>query len=270
MTALLRRYSIRARLIALGVLPLVLILVVAMVAILGFTSYTAASEQAARSADISNDAQSLQYQAADYNGWQTAYAYDVARGVKGAAEDTADSRKAFLASGAEVARKLDLLKANTDLSDAETAELKKTEAAIASFNDVDKQIIGLYRTGAPADAAKASDLVLTTEIKNYNDAAASLQSLVNSATQKLQADVADASAAATRNKVIIIVVLLLGVVLVGSIVFAVIHSITRPLIGLRDRLDAIANGDGDLTARCPRAGARDQPARSGIRRDRGR
>ena len=36
------------------------------------------------------------------NGWQTAYAFDVIRGVKGAAEDTADSRKAFLASGVKI------------------------------------------------------------------------------------------------------------------------------------------------------------------------
>jgi len=249
MSALLRRFSIRARLIALGVLPLVLILVVSMVAVLGFTSDTAASEAVASSADISNDAQSLQYQAADYNGWQTAYAYDVTRGVKGAYEDTADSRKAFLASGAEVARKLDLLKANTALTDAETVQVKKAEAAITAFNDVDKQIIDLFRTGTTTSNAKATELVLTTEITNYNNAAAAMQTLVNSATDQLKADVADASSAAARNKIVVIVVVLLGILLVGGIVFAVIRSITRPLLGLRDRLDAIANGDGDLTVR---------------------
>ena len=249
MTALLRRFSIRARLIALAVLPLVLIAVVALVAVLGFSSDTAASQKAASSADISNDAQSLQYQAADYNGWQTAYAFDVIRGVKGAAEDNADSRKAFLASGKEIQRKLDLLKTNTDLTAEETSSLNKAEAAIVAFNDVDKQVVEGYRSGKPAGIAKANDLVLTTEITNYNTAAASLQTLVDSATAKLKADVADAESGAARNKAIVIAVVLLGIVLVGLIVLAVIRSITTPLVGLRDRLADIADGDGDLTAR---------------------
>jgi len=249
MTALLRRFSIRARLIALAVLPLVLIAVVALVAVLGFSSDTAASQKAASSADISNDAQSLQYQAADYNGWQTAYAFDVIRGVKGAAEDNADSRKAFLASGKEIQRKLDLLKTNTDLTAEETSSLNKAEAAIVAFNDVDKQVVEGYRSGKPAGIAKANDLVLTTEITNYNPAAASLQTLVDSATAKLKADVADAESGAARNKAIVIAVVLLGIVLVGLIVLAVIRSITTPLVGLRDRLADIADGDGDLTAR---------------------
>ena len=99
MTGFLRRFSIRSRLIALAAAPLALLAVVSLVAVIGFNSDVNATDQAARSGDISFDAGQLQYQAADYNGWQTAYAFDVIRGVKGAAEDTADSRKAFLASG---------------------------------------------------------------------------------------------------------------------------------------------------------------------------
>ncbi len=199
----------------------------------------------------SGDAQSLQYQAADYNGWQTAYAFDVIRGVKGAAEDPADSRKAFLASGQEIQRKLNLLKSNTDLTPDEAAALTKADAAIVAFNDVDKQVVGNYRAGTPAGIAKANDLVLTTEIANDNTAAASLQTLVDSATAKLKADVADAESGAARNKAIVIAVVLIGMLLVGLIVLAVIRSITTPLVALRDRLADIADGDGDLTARVP-------------------
>jgi methyl-accepting chemotaxis protein len=254
MTALLRRFSIRARLIALAVLPLVLIVIVALVAVLGFSSDTSASEKAAAAADIANDAQSLQYQTADYNGWQTAYAFDVARGVKGAAEDTGDSRKAFLVSGQEVQRKLDLLKANTDLSADETANLAKVEAAITAFNDVDKDVIANYRTGTASSIDKANQLVLTSEITNYNAAASNLQKLVDSTTASLKASVADAAASANRNKVIVISVVLLGIILVGLIVLAVIRSITAPLVGLRSRLSDIADGDGDLTARVDEEG----------------
>ena len=114
MVDFLRRYPIRARLLLIGALPLALSAVVALVAVLGFSGSVSASASAAESSAKAKDALAMKYQAADWNGWQTAYAYDVMRGVKGAYEDTADSRKAFLASGAEVTRKLDLLKANTD------------------------------------------------------------------------------------------------------------------------------------------------------------
>jgi methyl-accepting chemotaxis protein len=133
---------------ALAVLPL------ALVAVHGFSSDTNATETVAASADVANDAQSLQYQAADYNGWQTAHPFDVLRGVKGAAQDTADSRQAILASGATLQKKLALLEANTLTAD-ETALVKAAKDAIAAFDETDKQVIDGYRSGTPAGIDKA-------------------------------------------------------------------------------------------------------------------
>ena len=254
MTAFLRRFTIRVRLIALAVLPLALVAVVALVAVLGFSSDTNATETVAASADVANDAQSLQYQAADYNGWQTAYAFDVLRGVKGAADDTADSRKAFLASGATLQKKLALLEANTLTAD-ETALVKTAKDAIAAFDETDTQVIDGYRSGTPAGIDKANTLVLTTEITNYNNAAAAMQKLTDLSTAALKTAVSDASADAGHNKVVVLLVLLLGLVLVGVVVLAVIRSITTPLVALRDRLADIADGDGDLTARVEEDGS---------------
>lgn len=254
MTAFLRRFTIRVRLIALAVLPLTLVAVVALVAVLGFSSDTNATETVAASADVANDAQSLQYQAADYNGWQTAYAFDVLRGVKGAADDTADSRKAFLASGATLQKKLALLEANTLTAD-ETALVKTAKDAIAAFDETDTQVIDGYRSGTPAGIDKANTLVLTTEITNYNNAAAAMQKLTDLSTAALKTAVSDASADAGHNKVVVLLVLLLGLVLVGVVVLAVIRSITTPLVALRDRLADIADGDGDLTARVEEDGS---------------
>ena len=254
MTAFLRRFTIRVRLIALAVLPLTLVAVVALVAVLGFSSDTNATETVAASADVANDAQSLQYQAADYNGWQTAYAFDVLRGVKGATDDTADSRKAFLASGATLQKKLALLEANTLTAD-ETALVKTAKDAIAAFDETDTQVIDGYRSGTPAGIDKANTLVLTTEITNYNNAAAAMQKLTDLSTAALKTAVSDASADAGHNKVVVLLVLLLGLVLVGVVVLAVIRSITTPLVALRDRLADIADGDGDLTARVEEDGS---------------
>ena len=220
MTAFLRRFSIRSRLIALAAAPLALVAIVSLVAVVGFTSDTKATAEVARSADISSDAASLQYQAADYNGWQTAYAFDVIRGVKGAAEDTADSRKAFLASGSLIDEDIARLDANTDLTAEEQALVAKAKTALKAFADVDVQVDALYKEGTPASIQKANDLVLGAEIKNYNDAAAAMASMVKVANEQLAADVQAASDNAARNKMITIVVLLLGIVLVG--VFVVI------------------------------------------------
>ena len=107
----------------------------------------------------------------------------------------------------------------------------------------------LYKDGTPAAWAKANDLVLTTEIKNYTDAADAMASLVKLSGDNLAADVQNANDTATRNKAIVIIVFLLGIVLVGVFVVAVIRSISAPIGELRDRLQDISDGEGDLTAR---------------------
>jgi methyl-accepting chemotaxis protein len=249
MTGFLRRFTIRARLIALAILPLVLIAVVALVAVSGFNSDTASTAKVARSADIASDAASLQYQTADYNGWQTAYAFDAVRGIKNAADDNGDSRKAFLASGKLIDDKLARLNSNADLSPAELAEIKSAEQALAAFKKTDVDVQAGYKSGTAAGFAKASDLVIGAEIQNYNAAAAAMQKLVDSSNATLAADVAAASDGAARNKTIVLTVLVIGIVVVGFFVFAIIRSITTPVAALRDRLHDIANGDGDLTAR---------------------
>ncbi len=249
MTGFLRRFSIRSRLVALAAAPLALLAVVSLVAVMGFSADTSATERVARSADIAFDAGQLQYQAADYNGWQTAYAFDVIRGVKGAAEDGADSRKAFLASGALIDEKIGLLEANADLSTEETALVAKAKAALSAFKELDVQVDALYKQGTPEAWQKANDLVLGPEIKNYNDAAAAMGTMVKVANEALTADAQAANDGAARNKAVVLLVLVIGVVLVGIFVVAVIRSISSPISELRDRLKDISDGEGDLTAR---------------------
>jgi methyl-accepting chemotaxis protein len=254
MTGFLRRFTIRARLIALAVLPLALIAVVAAVAVTGFGTDTTATQKVARSADIASDAASLQYQAADYNGWQTAYAFDAIRGIKNAADDNGDSRKAFLGSQKLLEQKLATLQANPDLTDAESADVKAAADAIAAFKKADADVQTGYQSGTPAGIAKSNDLVIGAEIQNYNAAAAAMQKLVNSSNAQLAADVQGASDSASRNKVVVLTVLIVGMLVVGFVVIAMIRSITEPVGALRDRLHDIANGDGDLTARVPEDG----------------
>ena len=70
----------------------------------GATGLVATAQLSAATARV-GDAQSLtadagtaRFRTADFNGWQTAYAFDIARGTPAATSDDGASRKAFLAS----------------------------------------------------------------------------------------------------------------------------------------------------------------------------
>jgi methyl-accepting chemotaxis protein len=254
MVAFLRRSPIRIRLIVLAVVPFVLILGLAALAITGFATQVDASTTAATSSRLSAEALDLKYQAADFNGWQTAYAFDVIRGVKNAYDDNADSRKAFLASGATLNTKLAALAADPALTPDQAALAATARAGYTAFMDVDAQVVTGYKQSTTASVAEANKLVLTTEIDNYTKIATALDQLSTSLETQAATDVADASSSAARSKVVMIVVVLLGVLLVGTIVALVIRSITSPLESLRARIADIADGDGDLRARVPEDG----------------
>ncbi len=215
----------------------------------------AAAEKSALSTSVDNQSTDLKYQAADWNGWQTAYAFDVIRGVKNATADTATSRAPFLASRAQLDKKLADMSATPGLPGAEAL------AAVKAFHEVDAQVFAAYNLGTPAGAAQANDLVLTTEITNHTTIATALESLGAAASDRAAADAAASDAA--RSKVAVLVVLvvlgvlvvsLLGVLLVGVVVALVIRSITTPLTQLRARLCEIADGEGDLTVRVDEQG----------------
>ncbi len=146
-------------------------------------------------------------------------------------------------------RKLTAFEARTDLTAEQSGFVADARTSVDAFVTVDGQIVTLYSSGAAADKIKADELVLTTEIENYNAAAAALGKLADATSAQATADVQAATDAAARSKIIMIALVVLGIVLVGLTVLAVVRSISRPLLALRDRLAAIADGEGDLTAR---------------------
>jgi methyl-accepting chemotaxis protein len=254
MIAFLRRFPIRHRLIVLGIVPLALALALSVLAVTGFSSQVSAatlSGEASRMAQLGLDAK---YQAADWNGWQTAYAFDVIRGVKGATDDSASSRAAFLASQKQLTDKLTALAAETDLTAEQSALVAQAQEGLKAFSDVDNQVISAYRANTPASVAEANKLVLTTEIDNYTKTATALDNLSKNLQAQAVADSVAASDSASRSKVITIVAVIAGVLVVGLFVLVVIRSISKPLESLRARLADISDGEGDLTQRIPLEG----------------
>src|SRR5690242_12215871 len=60
----------------------------------------AATAELAVAADLQHDALTAKFRTADFNGWQSGYAFDIQRGVKNADQDTVGQRKSFLESTA--------------------------------------------------------------------------------------------------------------------------------------------------------------------------
>jgi methyl-accepting chemotaxis protein len=249
MTALLRRFSIRLRLITLAVVPLVLGALVAVMAITGFSDQADAAHAAEKSNAKSLTALEMKFQAADWNGWQTAYAFDISRGAKDATSDTAESRALFLAAAAKLDGTLAEFQARPDLDEAEIALSGEARAAFDEFMKVDEEMIALYRAGTASDTAKAEELVLTTEIENYTKTFEALQALSEDTGGNARDSIAAAAAGAERSKQMMLLLIVVGVAFLAFIVIVVIRSISAPLVELRDRLADIADGEGDLTAR---------------------
>ena len=102
------RRSVGARIGGTAALLLLLLAVVAAVALQGFGRARGraptGSRTTARSTELAGTAR---FRTADFAGWQTGYAFDVARGVPDAASDGVGQRKEFLASTAAFAADLD-------------------------------------------------------------------------------------------------------------------------------------------------------------------
>src|SRR5437588_10679734 len=77
-------------------------------------------------------AKQVKFRSADFNGWQTAYAFDVIRGAAGATSDSASSRAAFLASMKSFSAELDTL-GRLPLSADETNTLTAVRSAFTQF-----------------------------------------------------------------------------------------------------------------------------------------
>ncbi|WP_250008858.1 methyl-accepting chemotaxis protein [Actinoplanes sp. M2I2] len=248
MLATLRKIRIGARLA--GSMSLLLALIVGMVAVglSAMTDQRRATTTVQDYREITRQAMQVKFRAADFNGWQTAYAFDVARGVRGAAADTAEGRAAFLTSAEAFRTELGALR-QTRLSAGQRAAADRAAELFEQFMTLDETIISAYRAGVAARVARGHELVAVDEITIFNEVAAAVDDLVTSIDRASAAAVAAAGDASERASAVLlaagVAVVLMGV----SLAFVLVRSITRPLRDLNGRLAEIADGDGDLTQR---------------------
>ncbi|GAA2394912.1 methyl-accepting chemotaxis protein [Dactylosporangium salmoneum] len=195
-------------------------------------------------------AEQLKFRITDVSGWQAGYALDITRGLAGAAEDSAETRQAFLQSMKDFAGELDTMAA-LPLEPGERAAVQAIRTAFADFEALDDRIIAAFRAGT---TEAANDLVAGEGLDVYAHIADPVDQLLGDARARAEAAQRSArstASATSRTAAIVgVAALLLSIVLAAALTL----SVVRPLRALGDRLADIAEGEGDLTRRLAVAG----------------
>jgi methyl-accepting chemotaxis protein len=214
----------------------------------GQSAASASTGRLAEASDMRKDADALEFRIADVNGLQNGYAFDILRGVPGAASDTSGQRKTFLASAdafrADVAQIL-----SDGLSADERAAATAASDEFDHFMALDQEIIAAFRHGTPQGLDRAGDQVSGAAVESMtkiiNDVD-ELTTLTKAAADLAQKEAEQASSTA-RTFMIIAGVLALALAVLLAVV--VTRSITGPLGATVATLRAVA--DKNLTVRAP-------------------
>ena len=198
--------------------------------------------------DTSAAALELKYDAADLNGWQTAYAFDISKGVAGATDDAVGSRKSFVEAEQRFRDKLADLRTQR-VSATQLALVDDIETAFTAFLSLDARIIAAYRAGSTADVAQADAWVSKDAIALYDRLSTKVDKVVSSVDADSEALRRSSDASASRSRTILLTVGLVALALALALSQLISRSILTPLKQLRERLVDIADGEGDLTQR---------------------
>jgi methyl-accepting chemotaxis protein len=253
MVDLLRRWRIGTRVLLLSGVGLALAVGLVLTAVAGFRAQSRAGHRADAAMRLTGQVMEAKFRTADVAGWQTGYAFDFTRGVPDALSDTTGQRKAFLASAAALRADYQTV-GEAALNTAQRALLEKAQQAFETFLSVDSRIIAGYRSGTPASIKAADDLAAGASLDAFNQASTATTDLAQQVTAEGLATTRGAEASARHGQQLMIGTGAAGLVLLLVIAYAIMRSIGGPLRQLRQRLDDIADGDGDLRARLPESG----------------
>ncbi|RZU51446.1 PAS domain S-box-containing protein [Krasilnikovia cinnamomea] len=229
---------------AFGIVALLLIILIG-VALDNILAQRRADRQVAESAALQRDASTAKFRAADFNGWQTGYAFDTIRGVPGAAADDGVQRSLFLASTAAFRQDLARIAAHP-LTPAQEQQLSIAQDAFDHFMDLDAQIVAGYRSGDPAQIAAANDLVAGEELQWFATAASAVNQLAELARADADADTAIALRTSSRALTIMIVVGVACVLLAALLAVLAIRTVAKTA-RYKAMLAAIVEQSADAT-----------------------
>ncbi|OHX12415.1 hypothetical protein BI347_02070 [Chromobacterium sphagni] len=190
---------------------------------------------------IAQAAMAVKFDAADLNGWQTGYAFDIIRHVDGAAGNDAVSRAEFLRSASNFRRDIHVLR-TMPLAGDQRNLLDSVQQDFDSFMALDAQIIAMYRSGAPAARDKASNLVMGEEIQIFNHISQNTNALAVSITLDLMKKVAQSNSYGIVARWMMLVMWIIASAM-GILLVRLLHKWLGQMRGLMQKLESLAGTD---------------------------
>ncbi|MGR9108445.1 MAG: hypothetical protein ACU843_16115 [Gammaproteobacteria bacterium] len=169
-----------------------------MLAWQGISAEIAAREKLSIALKLTHHAMELKFLAADFNGWQTAYAFDVFRNTPGAVNDESKIRAAFLRSASDFREKLRDTPLEL-LAENEKSDLAKAQRAFEDFMRIDEQVIAAYRKGGADKIQEANQLVLGLEIDTFQQISHTISELAASILERSREASREAALASSES-----------------------------------------------------------------------
>jgi methyl-accepting chemotaxis protein len=221
---------------------LVLLAVVAGVALWGGSSQGSASTTLAARLRLTREVMQVKFRSADFNGWQTAYAFDIIRGLRGATSDSGASRGAFLNSAASFRKELAVVQGE-QLTGEQSQDAQAARTAFSQFMDTDKHVIADYRQGTLAAQREANALVLGREITLFTNISSAVDRLVATVTAEGQQASAQASSAQSLARTMTLVAGLIALMVALTLAFLITRTLKRGVTLVLDRIRTLDEQD---------------------------
>ena len=241
-----RIFSVRAKVILVGLVGLVGLLAALAMGLTAWTGQVAASNRSVeqeRLADLRLHVADISRYNSDVSGWQTAYAWDASRiGPAEAVAAGSDNREGYLTSAAELTELLGEVDVDV-MTDEERAIFEEIAAGWDDFFAGDDEIVALYAKGTEAAKEQADALILGPEYDIYYHLAEhtiELDALLDARAEEQVAAVADA-ADSFVVQVIAFMVLCSAVVVAAALLVA--RGMQRSVASVQQGVDAMAAGD---------------------------
>ncbi|MFI7587476.1 methyl-accepting chemotaxis protein [Spongisporangium articulatum] len=244
---MLRRTRLSVRI---NLLVGVVALAVGVLVLAGYSSMQGqrhVQQQLLAQSDLNDAARIVQYDFADFNGWQTAYTLDASRVGPSAAADGAPSRKAFLASVERTRQDLAALdKATRQDPTVDSANVDSAKAALDEFMVNDAKIVALLRQGTAEATRQADDLVGKTEMAVFQRGAKAVAAVAADIAAEQDKLIAQANDEARRDTMLGIGLGVLALLVITVLGLAIGRSVRGPAENIRTAAERLAAGDLDF------------------------
>jgi methyl-accepting chemotaxis protein len=207
------------------------------------------------------DVMAVKFSAAEFSGWQSAYAMEaLSTAGEGGVDDAIGARKSFLDSVATFRDAYDAVQ-HDHLAKDEKAMLAELKVSFDQFMEVDGRIIEGYRKATDAFDSASTVLVLGISRGHSDKIAAAADNLDALVKKDIDHSQSDADSAASRTQKIALVAGAVALAMAAALAILITRSITGPLKDTVRVLRKVA--DGDLTPRV-QVQSRDEVGEMGI------